>query len=95
MRNKELNSELNDLLNKIDSKRIFDDYTMTELEKIARKAKSIIPDTEENKEVKEFLSHSIKLSDKYHKNGEYSEQDNIMEVLREVKFSIEQYLTYN
>jgi hypothetical protein len=95
MSNKELNSEINHLLQKIDSKRIFDDYTMTELEKIARKAKKLIPNAEKNKEIQDTLSHSITLSDRYHKIGEFTSQSNIMEILREVKFSLEQYLENN
>jgi len=86
--------ELIDLLNIIDSKARYkiDENTMTELDKLTKKAiekiESFKPDCISINELKE----SIKLSDNFHKQRTTNEIDNIMLVLRSTKFAIESFL---
>ena len=84
--------ELIELLGKIDRKREFGEYTMTELQKIAERAIVIIKKHNPNSTDLIELDESIKLSDKYHKGLKYKDGDNIMNVLRSTKFAIESFL---
>ncbi len=85
-------SELKELLFKIDLKRNFGEYTMTELQKIAEKAIIIIrKHSPDSKEIIE-LEEAIKLSDKFHTERSYNDGSNIMDVLRMTKYAIESFL---
>ncbi|TYC07282.1 hypothetical protein ES677_15180 [Bizionia gelidisalsuginis] len=85
-------NKLIELLQEIENKEDFGEYTMTELEKIAEKAiktiKKYKPESESINELKE----SIKLSDIFHKERSHKNVDNIMDVLRSTKFAIESFL---
>lgn len=84
--------ELIELLEKIDRKREFGEYTMTELQNIAERAIVIIKKHNPNSTDLIKLNESIKLSNKYHKEFKYRDGDNIMNVLRSTKFAIESFL---
>jgi hypothetical protein len=85
-------NELKELLFKIDLKRDFGEYTMTELQKIAEKAIFII--NKHSPKAKEIfdLEEAVTLSNKFHKEGSYKDGSNIMDVLRSTKFAIESFL---
>ena len=82
---KETQDELKELLFKIDLKRDFGEYTMTELQKIAEKYDSKSDSISE-------LNEAIKISNECHKERSYKDVDNIMDVLRGTKFAIESFL---
>jgi len=88
----EIQNELIELLDKIDRKREFGEYTMTELQKIAEKAIIVIKKYKPESVSINELKESIKLSDKFHKKRSYKEVGNIMDVLRSTKFAIESFL---
>jgi hypothetical protein len=88
----EIEEKLTDFLNQIDRKREFTDYTMTELQKISEKSIKLISEFNSNSESLVELKKAIDLSNKYHKNKEYKNVDNIMEVLRATKFGIEEFI---
>ena len=85
-------NKLIELLQEIDHKRDFGEYTMTELQKIAEKAIKVIKEYKPESESIIELKKSIKLSDKFHKESLYKNVDNIMSVLRSTKFVIESFL---
>ena len=88
----EIEEKLTDFLNQIDRKREFTDYTMTELQKISEKSIKLISKFNPNSESLVELKKAIDLSDEYHKNKEYKNVDNIMDVLRATKFGIEEFI---
>ena len=87
-----IENKLIELLQEIDHKRDFGEYTMTELQKIAEKAIRVIKEYKPESESIIELKESIKLSDEFHKERSYKEVDNIMDVLRLTKFAIESFL---
>ena len=85
-------ANLIELLKAIDSKRTINEYTMTELQKIAEKAILFIKKVDsEAKEISE-LKEAIDTSNDFHKKRVYKDGDNIMDVLRLTKFAIESFL---
>tara|TARA_R110002049_G_scaffold253586_1_gene428944 strand:+ start:868 stop:1224 length:357 start_codon:yes stop_codon:yes gene_type:complete len=89
---KETQDELKELLFKIDLKRDFGEYTMTELQKIAEKAIRVIKKYDSKSDSISELNEAIKISNECHKERSYKDVDNIMDVLRGTKFAIESFL---
>ena len=83
---------LSGLLFRIDGKREFTEYSMTELQKISEKSIELIESKNPESESLIGLKLALELSDQYHKSNKNTDITNIMEVLRLVKYGIEQFL---